>query len=108
MSIEESGIALAQEKLRKRRLAEKDGLRSYHHWNIAYIDERIYVYLLAMAMLGLFLLWATSTSALLQYGSLGLVILLTLFWGLARISRVERVRRQRARQAREAESGNSA
>ena len=99
MSIEEGGIAQAQEKLRKLRLAEKDGLRSYHDWNIAYVDERIYVYLLAMVMLGLILLWATSSSALLLYGSLGLVILLTLLWGIARIKGIERLRQQRARDA---------
>jgi hypothetical protein len=75
------------------------GLKKHHDGNIAYLDERIFVLPLAIAVIGLIVLWANATSALLRYGSLTGVILLTVLWGIARIKRLEAMRRERARQA---------
>lgn len=104
MSIEEHGILHTQIKATRGRLGERDGMQAAMKWNIAYQGERIAIYLMAMGMIGLVVLWATSSSPLLLYGSLALVILLTVVWGYARIRRIELTRQERARQAREFES----
>lgn len=75
------------------------GLQQHHVGTIAYLDERILIFILAMAMIGLLVLWATAKSPLLLYGSLVAVILLTLLWGYARIKGIERKRREQAQQA---------
>ncbi len=104
MSIEEHGILHTRLKAARNRLGERDGMQAQLKWDIAYHGERIAVYLLAMGVVGLVVLWATASSPLLLYGSLALVILLTVLWGLARIRRIELLRRERARQVREFES----
>jgi len=93
----EEGIARAQAAAAQARGA--GGLKRHHDGNIAGLDERIVVLLLAMAFIGLVALWANPASALLRYGSLAGVILMALLWGAARIRRVEAMRRERARQA---------
>jgi hypothetical protein len=75
------------------------GLQQHHGGTIAYLDERVLIFILAIAMIGLLVLWATAKSPLLLYGSLIVVILLTLLWGYARIKGIERKRRERAQQA---------
>ena len=75
------------------------GLKKHHNWNIAYLDERILVFILAIAAVGLIVLWATTSSPLVRYGSFAVVILLTLLWGLVRIKRIEALKRQRENDA---------
>jgi D-alanyl-lipoteichoic acid acyltransferase DltB (MBOAT superfamily) len=75
------------------------GLKKHHAGNIAYLDERIVVFFLAIAIIGLAVLWAGTTSALILYGSLAGVILLIILWGIARFKRLEAIRRERLRQA---------
>ncbi|HEY5738934.1 MAG TPA: hypothetical protein VIW27_04375 [Gammaproteobacteria bacterium] len=106
MSNAEQGISQAQTEAVRGQLVEKDGLRSAMSTNIVYQNERIIVYSLAFCMLGLLVVWATASSPLLLHGSLALVILLTLLWGLARIAGIERKRAERAQQAAEFESAN--
>ena len=55
--------------------------------------------MLVLGCIGLMVLWATATSALLIYGSFAGLILLFILWGLTRIKRIENERVQRARQA---------
>lgn len=105
MSNEEQGIFQAQSRAASEQLAGKDGLREVQRRSIFYLDERIYVYLLAPAVILLFAVWATAKSALLLYGSFGLVIVLTVLWGLARIRGIERKRLERQMQARAFEAG---
>ena len=105
MSNEEQGIFQSQSRAAREQLAGKDGLRELQRRSIFYLDERIYVYLLAPAVILLFAVWATAKSVLLLYGSFGLVILLTLLWGLARIRGIERRRLEREMQARTFEAG---
>lgn len=83
------------------------GMQKHHGGTIAYLDERILTFLLAICMIGLLVLWATAKSALLLYGSLAAVILLTLLWGYARIRRIERIRHERAQQASTWQSENT-
>ena len=108
MSNEEQGIFQTQARAASERLAGRDGLRELQRRGIFYLDERIYVYLLAAAVIGLGLIWATSSSNLVLYGSLALVIGLTFLWGLARIRGIERRRRERELEAREFERKSSA
>ena len=93
MSNAEEGIARTQAKVAQAQGAT--GLGSHHRGTIAYLDERILVFFIALGMIGLTLLWAYAKSPLLLYGSLLAVILLTLLWGYARIKRIERVREER-------------
>jgi hypothetical protein len=93
----EEGIARTQAAAA--RAGGADGLKKHHDWNIAYLDERIVVFLLAIAIVGLMVLWASATSALVLYGSLAGVILLILLWGIARIRRLESIKHDRSRQA---------
>ena len=101
----EEGIAKAQAAA-----AQADGaagMQRHHGRGIAYLDERIVVLLLAIAVIGLVVFWATAKSALLVYASLALVILLTVLWGYARVKAIERSRSERARQAEAWRAGKS-
>ena len=100
MSNEEQGIFQAQARAASEQLGGKDGLREVQRRSVFYLDERIYVYLLAAAVIGLFVIWATAKSTLVLYGSLGLVIGLTVLWGIARIRGIERQRHEHEMQAR--------
>ena len=93
MSNAEEGIAKTQAAAAQAKGSE--GLEAHHKWNIAYLDERILTFVLAIAFIGLIVLWATVKSALILYGSLSGVILLTILWGVARFKRIERVRQER-------------
>lgn len=94
----EEGIARTQAAAARAKGA--DGLREHQKWNIAYLDERILVFVLAIAFIGLIVLWATVKSALILYGSLAGVIILAILWGVARVKRIEKVRREREIQAK--------
>ena len=94
----EGGIARTQAAAAK--AAGSAGLKEYHNRNIVYLDERIVVFILAVAAIGLVVLWATTSSPLILYGSFSGVILLTVLWGLVRIKRIETVKRQREKEAK--------
>jgi Flp pilus assembly protein TadB len=100
MSDEELGIFQAQAAAAKTQSARRDGLQLHHKRNIAYLDERTFLFIFAIAMLGLFVVWLTASSALVLYGSLGLVLLPTILWGVARIVRINKVDEQRKLQAK--------
>jgi hypothetical protein len=94
----EEGIARIQAATAKSKGAA--GLKEHHNRNIAYIDERIVVFILSIATIGLIVLWATTSSPLVLYGSFAGVILLTVLWGLVRIKRIEAMKRQREKEAK--------
>lgn len=98
MSNAEQGIAQTQIEGARTEQGKADALQTYQRRSIAYLDDRIFLYLGAIAFLGLLVVWATSTSALMLYGSLGVAILLTILWGVARINRIKKTREERARQ----------
>jgi hypothetical protein len=111
MSNAEQGIGQAQIAAAKTQTGETDGLNKVQKWNIAYLNDRIFIYLgaiafLAIAFLGLLVVWATASSALVLYGSLALVILLTILWGVARIKRNDRINAERARQVKALQAEN--
>jgi Flp pilus assembly protein TadB len=90
----EEGIARVQAAAAQAKGA--GGLKDHHTSTIASLDERIVVFVLAIAVIGLGVLWATTTSPLVRYGSLGVLILLTFLWGFVRIKRIDTLKRQRA------------
>ena len=100
----EAGIARTQAAAARANGAK--GPQAHHTGTIAYLDERILVFLMAMAMIGLIVVWMTAKSPLVFYGSLAAVILLTFLWGYARIRRIEAERIERARQASDWQSKN--
>jgi hypothetical protein len=73
MSNAEQGIAQAQTEAAKGRLAKTEGLQKQQKLNIAYLDERIFIY----------------------FGAIAFAVL----WGVARVGRIERERRERTAQA---------
>ena len=94
----EEGIARTQAAAA--RAGGTAALKENHRRNIVYLDERIVVFILAIAAVGLIVLWATTSSPLLLYGSFAGVLLLTVLWGLVRIKRIEAVKRQRENEAK--------
>jgi hypothetical protein len=94
----EEGIARIQAAAAK--AGGTSGLKEHHRRNIVYLDERIIVFILAIGAVGLIVLWATTSSLLLRYGSFAGVLLLTILWGLVRIKRIEAVKRQRENDAK--------
>jgi len=107
MSNAEQGIAQAQIEAARAQQGSADALQKRQKWNIAYLDDRIFLYLGALAFLGLLVVWATASSGLVLYGSLGVALLLTVLWGVARINRIARLNEERARQAQAMQSDNS-
>ena len=105
MSDPEQGIAQAQIEAARRQ--GSDGLASTQQTSIAYLDERIIMFVGALGFIGLLVVWATAKSAWLLYGSLAVVIALAGLWGYARIQRLERLRAERAREAENWKSGDS-
>lgn len=97
MSWEEQGIFNAQ----------ADGLRKQHDWTVAYLDDRIFVIGFAAALLVVFVVWLSASSPLLLYGSLGLALLVTVLWGVARIARINRIEAQRKLQVAAMQSDGS-
>ena len=100
MSNAEEGIARAQIEAARARSGDARVVDEAQRSGIAYIDERIFIYVGAMLFLGLCVVWATAKTAWVLYGSLGIAIGFALMWGYARIQRLERIRRERAAQAR--------
>jgi len=104
MSNAEEGIARTQAAAIKAQGTQGGMLREHQEHIVAYLDERILIYVLAIAFMGLIVVWATTDSALILYGSFIAVILLTILWGVARVKRIDRTRQERAHQAKKWES----
>jgi len=106
MSNAEEGIARTQAAAIKAQGTQGSKLGEHQEHSVAYLDERILIYVLAIAFMGLVVVWATTDSALILYGSFVAVILLTILWGVTRVKRIERTRQARARQTKDWESEN--
>jgi hypothetical protein len=100
MSNAEEGIARVQ-------LAQKGGLKKLQKRGIDNLNSRVSTLLLAFAFLGLILVWATSSSPYVIYGSFAALMLIVVLTGVIRVKRIQRLREQRALQAKEAQSESS-
>ena len=94
----------AEEGIARVQLAQKDGLSKRHKRGAANLDDRTSTALLALAFLGLIVVWATASSPLIIYGSFAAAMLVTVLFGVIRIKRIQQVRKQRELQAKEAQS----
>ena len=94
----------AEEGIARVQLAQKDGLSKRHKRGAANLDDRTSTALLALAFLGLIVVWATASSPLIIYGSFVAAMLVTVLFGVIRIKRIQQVRKQRELQAKEAQS----
>lgn len=92
----EGGIAAVQAKT-----AQSDGLQKHHKSTIGYLNERILTFVFMLCLIGLVLVWMTSSSQLITYGSLGVVIILAILLGALHIKSIEKARTQRKQQAEE-------
>ena len=97
----EEGIARVQARAAHEQLTQHNGLHKNHQRNIAYLDERIFIYVFAIAFLVLLFVWMNASSVFILYGSLALVILITSLWGVVRIKRIVRIKEQREFQVRD-------
>ena len=88
-----------EEAIAKAQLKEGAGVARHQSRSIAYLDDRIFVALGAMAFLGLCVVWATAKSGWILYGSFAVTILMVVLWGIARVKRLERIKQERALQA---------
>ena len=100
MSDPEQGISQAQIAAAQAQSKQGEGLEKHHKWNVANLDERIFFYIGTLAILGLLVLWVAVPSALVVYGSLGVIILLIIVWGVMRIRRIDRIQKERELQAK--------
>ena len=91
----EEGIARVQATGLKNSATQGEELSKYQKRSIAYLDDRILIYFVALAFLALMLVWATAQSTLSQIGSLMAAIFFTIIWGIARVKRIDRVRQER-------------
>ena len=96
----------AEEGIMRAQGAQRRGVGERQSWGIAYVNERILIYLFALALIGLAVVWATATSAWALYGSFAGVVAITILWGYARIKRIERERLERQRQVDALQSGD--
>ena len=97
----EEGIARVQAAATRAEGGGSEALGRQQTRSIAYLNERILIFLFMLGGIGLMVLWATASSALLLYGSFAGLILLLILWGYARIKRIERERAERERVAQE-------
>lgn len=97
----EEGIARIQAAAAKSQGDQGDGLRKNQNRGIAYLNERILIFVFSIALIGLIIVWATATSPFVLYGSFAGVVLLIVIWGAARIKRIKRIEQERQRQAEE-------
>jgi len=104
MSNAEEGIARVQAAAIKAQGTQGGKLQEHQQRSFAYLDERILIYLLAIAFIGLIILWATTTSTLVLYSSIAGVILLIALWGVARVKNIEKTRQRREHQTKEWQS----
>ncbi len=88
----------AEEGILRAQAAQNKAVGERQSWGIAYVNERILIYLFALALIGLAVVWATATSAWVLYGSFAGVVAITILWGYARIKRIEHERLERQRQ----------
>ena len=91
----EIGIAKTQAK------AAQDGLQNHHKSTVSYLNERILTFVCLISFVGLAVIWMTSSSPYLTYGSVAVVIIFSILWGVIRIKRIHKTREQQQRLAKE-------
>ncbi len=97
----------AEEGIARTQLKGKDGIKEHQKTSAANLSDRTLTSLFALAFVGLIVIWASSTSPYLTYGSLLVAVLGVILYGVLRVRRIERVRTERERQVRQMQAGTS-
>ena len=83
------------------RAAQADGLQKHHKSTIGYLNDRVLTFVFILLFFGLVLVWMTSSSPLITYGSLAAVIIVIIIGGVFYIKRIHKNRAQQLQQAQE-------
>ena len=100
LSDPEQSISQAQIEAARAQSERGEGLDRHHKWNIAALGERTLFFVAILVVMGLLVLWLSMPSPLVIFGSLLVIFVLLILWGVARIRRIERIRKQREMQAK--------
>ena len=87
--------------------AHTQGLQKHHKSTIVYLGERTFIYMFALAFIGLVIVWATTSSSYITYVLFSIVILIPLIWGLARLKSIHKIKVQRESQVKEMQYNSS-
>ena len=87
--------------------AYTQGLQEHHKSTIVYLGERTFIYMFALAFIGLVIVWATTSSSYITYVLLAIVILIPLIWGLARLKSIHKIKVQRESQVKQMQYNSS-
>ena len=90
----EGGIATSQAQA-----AQSKGLAAHHKSTIKTMDDRISVYLAALAVIALGVIWVAFPSPLIRYGSLVVGVFTVLFIAFMRVRNIKKLREARQQQA---------
>lgn len=96
----------AEEGIARVQLGQKDGLQKLQAKGAKNLDDRIIISLVAIAFIGLLVVWATASSPYIIYGSFVAAILVTLLFGVVRVQRIHRIRVQRELQVKQVQSNS--
>ena len=83
------------------------GLQNHHKSTIVYLGERTFIYMFALAFIGLVIVWATTSSSYITYVLFAIVILIPLIWGLVRLKKIHKIKLKRELQVKEMQSKSS-
>ena len=87
--------------------AYTQGLRKHHKSTIVSLGERTFIYMFALAFIGLVIVWATTSSSYITNVLLAIVILIPLIWGLVRLKKIHKIKVKREFQVKEIQSKSS-
>ena len=83
------------------------GLQNHHKSTIVYLGERTFIYMFALAFIGLLIVWATTSSSYITYVLFSIVILIPLICGLAHLRSIHKIKVKREFQVKEIQSKSS-
>ena len=87
--------------------AYTQGLQKHHKSTIFSLCERTFIYMFALAFIGLVIVWATTSSSYITNVLLTIVILIPLIWGLVRLKKIHKIKVKREFQVKEIQSKSS-
>ena len=87
--------------------AYTQGLQKHHKSTIVSLGERTFIYMFALAFIGLMIVWATTSSSYITNVLLVVVILIPLIWGLVRLKKIHKIKVKREFQVKEIQSKSS-
>ena len=87
--------------------AYTQGRQKHHKSTIVSLGERTFIYMFALAFIGLVIVWATTSSSYITNVLLTIVILIPLIWGLVRLKKIHKIKEKREFRVKEIQSKSS-